>query len=52
MTFFMTVAGHVFSEFVIIHDIDSDLRILSFMLSSIFIGFFIVHEIDSLFLKC
>ena len=44
----MTVAGHVFSEFVIIHDIDSDFKILSFMLSSIFIEFFIVHEIDSL----
>ena len=48
----MTVAGHVASEFVIIHDIDSDVKILSFLLSSVFIEFFIVHEIDSLALKC
>ena len=48
VTFFMKVAGHVFSEFVIIHDIDSDFKILSFMLSSIFIEFSIVHEINSL----
>ena len=46
MTLFMTVAGHMSSEFVIIHDIDSILKSTAAS-CSIYFEFFIVHEIDS-----